>query len=144
MKFEMDTQNFEDMKLIISDEEYNGEATDLINDFCFAMSAFFASFAQRIIGDMESVKKLKKVCYSVTDRMIDEFFERNEQDDKSNVDNSKKEELIEKLKDYDFSEEEIAGVVNIIDELGSFELAIEYLKKIGKEHGINFDEDNDN
>ena len=160
MKFTLDTNNYEGIELKLTDEEYDRETEEIIEEFCFAIASFLADFTIKFNCDAEQAKGLVKVClqciendinHLIEQGLIEEYGYKNDEElsEERHITETEnivpgKAELIEKLKGYGFSEEEIAGVVNIIDELGSFELAIEYLKKIGKEHGINFDEDNDN
>lgn len=45
MKFQLDTEDMETIKLTFSDEDLENELSENIQDFCYGMAAFFVDFA---------------------------------------------------------------------------------------------------
>ena len=64
MKFQLDTEDMETIKLTFSDEDLENELSENIQDFCYGMAAFFVDFAQKIGCDTKKALELKDLCFS--------------------------------------------------------------------------------
>lgn len=70
MRMSVDTENYENIKLIFSEEDYEKDLTEAIDDFCFAMAALFVDFAMQIDCDVKKAEGLKSLCMRIMDRHI--------------------------------------------------------------------------
>ena len=142
MRFSLDSENYEDIHIEITDKEQKGELQDVIQEFCFGMASFFVDFASQLNCDTEKARGLKDVCISCINRNIEHILDNGilEDDDNSDDDLSEDDldELLEGLRAADFSEEEIDSVIELVKSFGSIEAATDYLKTIGEDHGIDW------
>lgn len=76
MRFILNTEKMEDMKLAFSIDDYDGDLTMVIQDFCFGLAAFFTDFAMKLDCDTERAVGLKEVCLSCIGRDIDYFLKQ--------------------------------------------------------------------
>ena len=58
MKFQLDTEDMETIKLTFSDEDLENELSENIQDFCYGMAAFFVDFAQKIGCDTKKALEM--------------------------------------------------------------------------------------
>ena len=63
MKFQLDTEDMETIKLTFSDEDLENELSENIQDFCYGMAAFFVDFAQKIGCDTKKALELKRSLF---------------------------------------------------------------------------------
>lgn len=141
MKFKLDTEQIEDsLKLTFTKKEQKKNIAEGIQEFCYGMALFFMDFAQKLDCDEKQAAGLKDVCLDVIGRDIDAMIHDtlcNKQ-----VDPEEMEDLTQQMEEAGFSDEEIQNAVRIVKSCGGIASATEYLKSIGEEHGIKFDENN--
>lgn len=140
MKFALDTNNCENIKLEITDTE-SEDIASAIQEFCFGMSSFFVDFLMKLGCDTEEkAKKLQEVCISCMDRNLDVMIKDVLLDDKvsSNELESDIEMLKSEMKSRGFSDKEIENIVDLVRDSGSIEAANYVLKKIGEQNGVNW------
>lgn len=77
MKFDLDTKNSEDVKLIFSSSDYDGDLSVLISDFCFGLAAFIVDLTIKLNCDIEQALGLKEVCLSCIGRNVDNIIEQS-------------------------------------------------------------------
>ncbi len=140
MKFNLDTDNFENIKITFTDEEYELEVPDLIEEFCFAMSSLYLDFALKLDCNTEKAKGLKEILLDCTERNIDMLLDKGilenlKSEDREELE-EELEELSENLAEADFTEEEIDYIVELARTLGSVEAVNDYLKEIADEAGL--------
>lgn len=144
MRFSLDSDNYEDIHIEITEEEREGELQDVIQEFCFGMASFFVDFALKLNCDTEQAKGLQDVCMSCINRNIEHILDNRvlDPDDDSDDDVSEDEldELLEALYAANFSEEEIDSIIELVKSSGSITAATDYLKMIGEEHGIDWND----
>ena len=64
MKFQLDTEDMETIKLTFSYEDLENELSENIQDFRYRMAAFFVDFAQKIGCDTKKALELRDLCFS--------------------------------------------------------------------------------
>lgn len=137
MKFYLDSDNYESIKLEISEQERQNGMENILQEYCFAMASFFVDFSMKLDLNTEQAKSLQKACFScieiLTNDMIEELILDDETDD---VSEEQLTALANKMAEVGFSQEEINHVVEMVKESGSFESAQEYFKNIVREAGI--------
>lgn len=142
MRFSLDSENYENIHIEISEEEQKGELQDIIQEFCFAMASFFADFASKLNCNIEQAKELKNVCISCINRNIDYFLDNgildNDYDSDDELSEDALDELLESLRAANFSEEEIENIIELVKSSGGIEAATDYLKAIGEDNGIDW------
>lgn len=146
MIFNLDTNDYESIKLTFTDDDYDQETADLIQEFCFAVSSFFSDFALKLDCDEEQARSLKKVFLGCIDRnidyMIDEgVLETQADEDEDEVDEDSLDYLSERMEEEGFSDAEIENILQLVKNSGSMDSAIEYLKQVALDAGIDIDSD---
>lgn len=137
MKIELDTEYIEEtLTLTFSEAERKQDLTGIIQEFCFGLASLFIDFSQKLNLDEKQAQGLKEVCLDVTGRDIDAMIKSILQPKDSE---GEMQELIEKMIDSGFSNGDIQNCLKIVENCGSLENAVQYLKSVGKEHGIQFD-----
>lgn len=138
MKFTLDTNECENIKLEITDEESESVAS-AIQEFCFGMSSFFVDFLMKLGCDTEEkAKKLQEVCMSCMGRNLDVMIKDILLDDNETSDDLENdiETLKSEMKNHGFSDKENENIVDLVRDCGSVEAAKDVLKKIGEQNGI--------
>lgn len=139
MKFNLDTNNRENISLKIEDNECE-DISLAIQEFAFGIASFFTDFMMRLNCDTEEkARKVQEVCMSCIKRdlnvMIKEtLLNNNDEELKSEIEN-----VIKEMENKGFSKEEISNITKIIEECGSLEDATYFLRKIGEENDIDWD-----
>ncbi len=147
MIFNLDTNDYESIKLTFTDDDYDQETADLIQEFCFAVSSFFSDFALKLDCDEEQARSLKKVFLGCIDRnidyMIDEgVLETQADEDEDEVDEDCLDYLSERMEEEGFSDAEIENILQLVKNSGSMDSAIEYLEQVALDAGIDINSDN--
>lgn len=132
MQFSLDTEHCEEMKLTITDKERQDGTATVIQEFCFGMASLFVDFAMKLnCRDAKQADKLKEVCFSCIGHNIDEMVKQGLLEPKDNgIDEDEINDLVEKLKKADFSEDQIAHILEIVRSAGSIEAATDYLQSV--------------
>ncbi len=134
MKFQLDTEDMENIKLTFSDEDLENELSENIQDFCYGMAAFFVDFAQKIGCDTKKALELKDLCFSCAGNDVEALLHAGILDEEEeNEDNEEYKELRKKMKEAGFSEEDIAGAIRLAQACGGLEAATDYLDGVIKE-----------
>lgn len=148
MIFNLDTNDYESIKLTFTDDDYEQETADLIQEFCFAVSSFFSDFALKLNCDEEQARSLKKVFLGCIDRNIDYMInegvletQADEDEDEDEVDENCLDYLSEKMEEEGFSDAEIENILQLVKNSGSMDSAIEYLKQVALDAEIDIDSD---
>ncbi len=76
MRFILNTEKIEDIKISFSMDDYDGDDFALFQDFCFGMASFFTVFAQKYECDTKAAASFKDVCLSCIGRDIDYIIEQ--------------------------------------------------------------------
>lgn len=76
MQIHLDTDRFEDIKIILSDEEISEGLADTIQDFCYGIASLFVVFAHKINCHTKQARTLQKVFLSSTDRFITSILDK--------------------------------------------------------------------
>lgn len=98
MKFNLNTDKIEDLKLTFSDLEYEKDIADIIADFSYGMGAFFVDFAVKLNCNTEQARVLKDVVISCLGRNIDDFLDRDVLDhDDETAEQSEEQALYDKM-----------------------------------------------
>ncbi len=139
MRFYLDTDDYESIKIEMSDKD--GEVQDIIQEFCFAMASFFVDMANKLDCNTESAKSLQKVCSSCIERDINVILDNEvlNSDNEEEINDEQLSDLTKMMAEHGFSEDEINNIVEVVKSCGSMESAIDYLKEIGEEAGIDWD-----
>lgn len=138
MKFSLDTEKVENIKLTITDNEKES-LVDAVQELCFGISSFIMDFMMQWgIDTEEKATSFKDVCTSCINRnldtMVEEIISVPVDDDLENDIKS----LTEQLEGAVFSDAEIKNIVAIVHKKGSIEAAMDFLVDVGKENGIDF------
>lgn len=137
MKFYFDSDNYESIKLEISEQERQNGMENIIQEYCFAMASFFVYFSMKLDLDTEQAKSLQKVCFSCIEILTDDMIEKVILDDETDdVSEEQLTDLADKLAENGFSQDEIENILELVKESDSIESATEYLKNIAHEAGI--------
>lgn len=130
MKYSLDTDNYDTIKLEISEKDISKGMVDVINEFCYGIAAFYTDFASQINCDTEKAKSFKSIFIDCLGRIIDDILDEGVLD----IDNSNNTEEVEELKgqlqEAGFSEDEIDNIAKLVSDIGSVEGALEYLDEI--------------
>ena len=140
MKFTLDTNECENIKLEITDEE-SEDVASAIHEFCFGISSFFVDFMMKLGFNTEEVtKSFQELCMSCIARNLDVMIKNILLDDSENSDEQETdiETLKSEMKNHGFSEKEIENIVDLVRDCGSIEAAKDILKKIGEQNGIDW------
>ena len=148
MIFNLDTNDYESIKLTFTDDDYDQETADLIQEFCFAVSSFFSDFALKLDCDEEQARSLKKIFLGCIDRnidyMIDEGVLETQADEyEDEVDEDSLDFLSERMEEEGFSDAEIENILQLVKNSGSMDSAIDYLKQVALDAGIDIDSDDE-
>lgn len=142
MIIKLDTNNYEDISLTITDEERENGTVDLIQEFCYAMAVLFTDFSMKLNCDTEQSKGLKDVCLSCIERDIDFILDEGVLEDYDDgeevVDAEEIDELKDQLTDAGFDDEEIQNIIALVENSGGIENANAFLKSIGDAAGIDW------
>ena len=132
MQFALDTEHCEEMKLTITDKERQDGTATVIQEFCFGMASLFVDFAMKLnCRDAKQADKLKEVCFSCIGHNIDEMVKQGLLEPKDNeIDEDEINDLVEQLKKANFSEDQIAHILEIVRSAGSIEAATDYLQSV--------------
>lgn len=145
MIFNLDTNDYKNIKVTLTDDDYEQEVSTLVQEFCFAMSSFFVDFAMKLNCDTEQAKGLKEVVLDCADRNIEHLLNEGLLDDKYDEELEEEiDELAEAMIDSGFSNAEITNIAQLVRDAGSMEAATEYLKEFALESGIDIGVDGDN
>ena len=74
MKFTVDTNDFENIKLDIAEEELDSPEK-LIEDFCFAAAGFYIDLTRKIGASPEQIRSFDKVCAPFINSLIEQAVE---------------------------------------------------------------------
>lgn len=141
MIFSLDTNDYENIKITLTDNDYEQDLPVLIEDFCYAMASFFVDFSLKLNCDTKQAEGLKEVILDCTGRNIEFLLKEGvldnpiEEELEENIN-----ELINELEKSGFSEAEISNIIQMVNDCGSIESAGEYLKQIASEAGIDIDD----
>ena len=137
MKFSLDTDHYEDLRLLFSESDYNKDVSDVIEEFCFAMASFFVDLSMKLNCDVNQAASLKGVCLPCIGGNIDLMLKRGvlKSADDEPVSEAELDALMQGMKANGFSREEIETVVRLVKDRGSLEAAKEYLKRIVEDKG---------
>lgn len=145
MIFNLDTNNYEDIHLDITEEKKRGDIQNVILEFSYSVASFFTDLASQLDYNTEQARGLQKVCLSCIKKNIDIILDSRilEEDLKESdvISQEEKDELVNRLKESGFSEDEIHSILDLVQSEGSFENATEYLKQMAKEYNIDLDSD---
>lgn len=145
MIFNLDTNNYEDIHLDITEEITQGDIPNLITEFCYGIASFFMDLASQLDCDTEQARGLKKVCLDCINNNIDCILDSNILEDDSEgsgaISQEEKDELVDCLVEANFSEDEIHSILDLVQSQGSVENATDYLKQIAKENNTDLDSD---
>ena len=130
MIFSLDTDDYETIKIAITEEDKEKEMGEIVSEFCCAMASFFIDFSTKLtVKRKEQIDVLKDVCFSCIENYIDtianEVFCNSTTPADEGMSN-----FVRKLQDANFSEEEIESLLNFVKNCGSIEEAQEYLNKL--------------
>lgn len=130
MIFSLDTDDYETIKIAITEEDKEKEMGEIVSEFCYAMASFFIDFSTKLkVKRKEQIDVLKDVCSSCIENYIDiianEVFSNSTTPAEEGMS-----DLVRKLQDSNFSEEEIESLLNFVKNCGSIEKAQEYLNKL--------------
>ena len=145
MIFNLDTNNYENIHLGIDEEITQGDLPNLITEFCYGIASFFTDLASQLDCDTEQARGLQKVCLDCINNNIDCILDSNILEDDSEksdaISQEENEELLNRLMEADFSEDEIQSVLDLVKSQGSVENATDFLKQKTKEKNIDLDSD---
>ena len=140
MKFTLDTNECENIKLEITDEESESVAS-AIQEFCFGMSSFFVDFMMKLGFNTEEVaKSFQELCMSCIAKNLDVMIKDillDNNETSYELENDI-ETLKSEMKSHGFSDKEIENIVDLVSDCGSIEAANDILKKIGEQNGIDW------
>lgn len=137
MKFTLDTDDIENLQLILDDADKAKTPEQLMEEFEYAMSSFFVSFCLKNNWDTDKAKEFKQAIFTKIDRHIANMFAQGVLEPANEVvDDAYLEELQSQMSEAGFSEEEIEQMVKLVKEYGSIEKASEYLSSLAEEEGV--------
>ncbi len=64
MKFQLDTEDMETIKLTFSDEDLKNELSENIQDFCYGWRHFLLILRRRLAVTRKKALELKDLCFS--------------------------------------------------------------------------------
>ena len=141
MLFHFDTENCENIKLRLNPE---GDLEENILDFCFGMSALYADFCMQLGLDQDQSRSLLDVCQSCMTRNVEEILSQgvlesdDEEDEVNGVSDEELDELEQGMTAAGFSTEEISSILTLVKDTGSMDAALDVLKGIGEDAGIDW------
>lgn len=140
MKFNLDTNNYENIQLTFTENDCEQDLSILIQEFCYAISSFFVDFAMKLDCNTEKAKGLSEVFLDCTKRNINLMLDQGVLERQwAEISEEELKELEDKLKNSGFADDEITNIIHLVNDLGSVEAANEYLMKIADEAGIDID-----
>ena len=141
MKFNLDTNNCEEIKIEIEKNEAD-DLSSAIQEFSFGIASFFTDFMMKLNCDTEEkADKVRDICMSCVNNNLNVMVKEILLDDIDEDLEIEIEELLNEMRERDFSEEECSNIADIVRDSGSMSAAIEYLKKVGEENGIVWEQD---
>ena len=134
MKFSLDTDHYEDLRLSFSESDFSSDVSEVIEEFCFAMASFFVDLAMKLNCDANQAANLKGVCLPCIGGNIDLMLKQGvvKSADDEPVSEEELDVLMQGMKANGFSQEEIETVVRLVKDRGGLEAAKEYLKRIAE------------
>ena len=141
MKFYFDTEKSEVIQLHF-DKEAGLEENYM--DFCFGITAFFTDFCMQLGLDAKDATSLLGVCQSRMTQFLEDFISEGmldqdvEEEKAEGVSADELDELEQDMRDAGFSDEEISNIIAFVQDAGSMDAALEALRGIGEEAGIDW------
>lgn len=133
MIFNLDTNNYEDIHLDITEEKKQGDIPNVIMEFSYSVASFFTDLASQLDCNTEQARGLQEVCLSCINKNIDMILDsgilEEDLEESDVISQEEKDELVNRLTESGFSEDEIHSIIDLVQSEGSFENATEYLKK---------------
>jgi len=130
MIFSLDTDDYEAIKIDITEEDEEKELGEIVSEFCYAMASFFIDFSTKLNAkNKEQIDVLKDVCSSCIDNYID-IIANEVFNNPTTPGDEGMSDLLRKLQDANLSKEEIENILNLVKNCGSIEEATEYLNKL--------------
>ena len=135
MKFSVDTNNFENIKLEINDEEFN-DPQNLITDFCFATASFYLDLAQKIGANISQVQSFKKVCVPLIDQIINSaiddgmFDDGTESSEQTGISQEELDELRVRLENSNLSDDKVDVIIKAASSFNSIEEFYDFIDSI--------------
>lgn len=72
MIFSLDTNNYENIHLDLSEEMENGDPKSAILEFCYGIASFISDFSMQMdCKTMEQYLEMKKLCLSCIEKNLD-------------------------------------------------------------------------
>lgn len=137
MKLILDTENIENMQLVLTEEDRAKPQEQLMEEFEYAMSSFFVSFCLKNNWDTEKAKEMKQSIFTKIDRHIANMFTQGVLEPANEtVDEAYLKELHDQMAEAGFDEDEIEQMVELVKKYGSLEKASEYLESLAEEEGV--------
>ena len=137
MKLILDTENIENMQLVLTEEDKAKPQEQLMEEFEYAMSSFFVSFCLKNNWDTEKAKEMKQSIFTKIDRHIANMFTQGVLEPANEtVDEAYLKELHDQMAEAGFDEDEIEQMVELVKKYGSLEKASEYLESLAEEEGV--------
>lgn len=137
MKLILDTENIENMQLVLTEEDRAKPQEQLMEEFEYAMSSFFVSFCLKNNWDTEKAKEMKQSIFTKIDRHIANMFSQGVLEPANEtVDEAYLKELHDQMAEAGFDEDEIEQMVELVKKYGSLEKASEYLESLAEEEGV--------
>lgn len=147
MLFHLDTENCESIKLQLN---LDGDLEENILDFCFGISALFTDFCMQLGLDQEQARGLLDVCQSQMTQNVGDMLSRGlldsdgeEDDETDGVSDDEIDELEQAMTDAGFSAAEISNIFTLVKDAGSMNAALDILKGIGEDAGIDWSDSED-
>lgn len=135
MKFSLNTENCEEIKLDMASSEIN-EVRNAIEEFCFGIASFFIDFMHQVgCKTEEQAKGLQEVCVSCIKRNVEIMIKEGLLSINEDL-NREKEELVRQMKKHGYSDEEIENMTQLLIECGSIEKLNEELINLGEENEL--------
>ena len=133
MKFSLDTDRYDKMKLTLTKNDCENDLTEVITDFCYGIASFFVDFAMKLECNTSQAEGLKAVCLSCIEKNIDIILEEGalepEKEEKSEKELA---ELKSPLITEGFSEQEIYSIIQLVKDCGNLTAATKLLKSVVK------------
>ncbi|MDO4178117.1 MAG: hypothetical protein Q4D21_02910 [Phascolarctobacterium sp.] len=143
MKFTLDTNDYENIQLVLTDEDRAKCADELQEEFEYAMSSFFVSFCLKNNWDTETAKSMKQSIFTKIDRHIANMFAQGilePQAETETVDEVYLEDIKKQMEESGFAPDEIQQMLKLVQEHGSIEKASAYLSDLAESEGVKINE----
>lgn len=141
MKFSLDTNNCEKIHIEIEENEAN-DLSSAIQEFAFGLASFFINFMAKLNCDTkEKATEVRNICMSCINNNLDFMIKEILVDDIDEDLEVEIEELLKAMSEKGFSEKECSNIADIVRGSGSMSAAIGYLKRVGEDNGIVWDEE---